>query len=111
MKTRHYTDDPWREASVSSDFHPKESTSRQPIYVLESGFHCSDLNVNHHSPPDIKEVQAIAVETFTQWISEFVPGEHGRKKRSFQDEGMPPVEAKDGLPSVDSNLPAVIWKR
>jgi hypothetical protein len=100
-------EDPWREASVSSDFHYKRSTPQQPIKVSESGIHCSDLITRFNIAPDIKAIQDEAVTTFTQWIKEFVPGHQRRSDMPV----MPPVEERDGgnstLPPVDSDPPPV----
>ena len=49
--------DPWREATVSSDFHPRKSTERQPIFVAEGGFHCSDLLTRNANDTSINEAQ------------------------------------------------------
>jgi len=58
--------------------------------------------------PDIKAVQDNAVATFTQWISEFVPGQNVRRAI---DRVMPQVESRDDgnstIPSVDSAPPTV----
>jgi hypothetical protein len=103
-----FLEDPWREATVSSDYHPRSSTQNQPIHVLESGFHCSDLITRFNIAPDIKAVQDDAVATFSQWISEFVPGQNAR--RSI-DQVMPQVETRDDgnstIPSVDTAPPTV----
>jgi len=101
MDTKCSAEDPWREASMSSDFDFRESTTLQPIYVLDSGFHCSDLLTDFNVAPDIKGVQDTAVRTFTQWISEFVPGRNGQKIRTLGDEVMPLLEPRDGLPPMD----------
>lgn len=99
--------DPWREASMSSDFHYRKSTPKQPIKVSESGIHCSDLITRFNIAPDIKAIQDEAVATFTQWIKAFVPPHQRRSDITI----MPPVEERDGgnstLPPVDSDPPPV----
>ena len=67
-----FTEDPWREATVSSDFHSRLSTPSQPIFV-GNGFHCSDLIVKSSVDPTIEAVMDAAVVTFTTWISQW-PG-------------------------------------
>lgn len=107
--------DPWREATVSSDFHRRLSTSRQPIHVLENGYHCSDLITRFNIASDIKKVQDTAVQTFTKWISEFVPknkrevSESVEKKSVLDNEVMPPIFERDStaLPPVDATPPTV----
>lgn len=102
--------DPWREATVSSDYHPRRSTKKQPIHVLDNGYHCSDLISRFNVAPDIKAVQDNAVATFTQWISEFVPGQGANARRAL-DAVMPPIESRDDtnstLPPAEVEPPAV----
>ncbi|KAB5588585.1 Serine carboxypeptidase S28 [Ceratobasidium theobromae] len=63
--------DPWREATVSSDFNPRESTDLQPIVVSE-GFHTSDLQVrNGAADKTVYAVQQLAVAYFTKWVKEW----------------------------------------
>jgi hypothetical protein len=62
--------DPWKEATLSSDFHPRKSTDRQPI-VVSNGFHCSDLGVRNSVDPTIKQVQDLAVSYFGKWMQEY----------------------------------------
>ncbi|KAG8842495.1 hypothetical protein FRB91_004153, partial [Serendipita sp. 411] len=102
--------DPWREATVSSDYHRRRSTSRQPIHVLTSGYHCSDLLTRFNIAPDIKQVQDTAVETFTKWIKEFVPGQRNAKKdlgTEIESLVRERDEASTTIPSVDVTPPVV----
>ncbi|CAE6513024.1 unnamed protein product, partial [Rhizoctonia solani] len=63
--------DPWREATVSSDFHPRQSTELQPIAVSD-GFHCSDLiTLFGAADKTVYDVQQLAIAYFTKWIKEW----------------------------------------
>ncbi|KIJ35161.1 hypothetical protein M422DRAFT_69992 [Sphaerobolus stellatus SS14] len=64
--------DPWREATLSSDFHPRSSTPSQPIFV-GNGFHCSDLLTQASIDPTIQTVQNAAVATISNWLLQW-PG-------------------------------------
>ncbi|KAF8518527.1 serine carboxypeptidase S28-domain-containing protein [Hysterangium stoloniferum] len=69
--------DPWREATVSSDFHTRLSTPSQPIFV-GNGFHCSDLIVKSSVDPTIEAVIDAGVTTISNWIAEW-PGSESSK--------------------------------
>ncbi|KAB5589289.1 hypothetical protein CTheo_7273 [Ceratobasidium theobromae] len=63
--------DPWRKATVSSDFNPRESTDLQPIVVSE-GFRTFDLPVrNGAADKMVYAFQQLAVVYFTQWVKEW----------------------------------------
>ncbi|CAE6424059.1 unnamed protein product [Rhizoctonia solani] len=63
--------DPWREATMSSDFYPRKSTELQPIAVSD-GFHCSDLLTRFGaSDKTVYDVQQLAIAYFTKWIKEW----------------------------------------
>ncbi|KAF8699317.1 Serine protease S28, partial [Rhizoctonia solani] len=63
--------DPWREATMSSDFYPRKSTDLQPIAVSD-GFHCSDLLTRFGaSDKTVYDVQQLAIAYFTKWIKEW----------------------------------------
>ncbi|GJJ15866.1 hypothetical protein Clacol_010144 [Clathrus columnatus] len=78
--------DPWREATLSSDFHTRVSTSSQPIYV-GNGFHCSDLIVQSGIDPTIKAVIDAGVATLSNWLTEW-PGSKAKTMNSVS----PPME-------------------
>ena len=63
--------DPWREVTVSSDFHPRQSTERQPIFVAEGGFHCSDLLTRYAADASINEAQLKGLAYMAAWLKEF----------------------------------------
>ncbi|KAF8513795.1 serine carboxypeptidase S28-domain-containing protein [Gautieria morchelliformis] len=86
--------DPWREATVSSDFHPRLSSPSQPIFV-GNGFHCSDLLVEASVDPTIKVVTDAGVATLTRWISQR-PG------------GNSTISAPDSAPSPPPFVPLSI---
>ncbi|KAJ1307848.1 hypothetical protein OPQ81_001929 [Rhizoctonia solani] len=63
--------DPWREATVSSDFYTRKSTKLQPIAVSD-GFHCSDLLMRFGAADKtVYDVQQLAIAYFTKWIKEW----------------------------------------
>jgi hypothetical protein len=63
--------DPWREATTSSDLHPRQSTDTQPI-AISDGFHCSDLvTQNGDVDPTVKAVQVLANQYMTKWLGEW----------------------------------------
>ncbi|KAI6044406.1 peptidase S28 [Pisolithus marmoratus] len=67
--------DPWREATVSSDFIYKASTDTQPIYAGD-GFHCSDL-ITESGVVDasIAKVQSAALWYMKTWLEGWTPSE------------------------------------
>ncbi|KAH8118755.1 peptidase S28 [Phellopilus nigrolimitatus] len=65
--------DPWRDATVSSDFHTRQSTSSQPIAVGD-GFHCSDLSTAAGKvDTTILAVQEKALALMKTWLSTWSP--------------------------------------
>ncbi|PAV21369.1 peptidase S28 [Pyrrhoderma noxium] len=64
--------DPWRDATVSSDFHTRQSTDLQPI-ALSDGFHCSDLISASGVDPTILAVQQEALSKIKEWLSAWTP--------------------------------------
>ncbi|KAI6101248.1 peptidase S28 [Pisolithus sp. B1] len=65
--------DPWREATVSSDFIYKASTDTQPIYVGD-GFHCSDMiTENGVVDATIANVQSAALGYMKTWLAGWTP--------------------------------------
>ncbi|KLO08444.1 peptidase S28 [Schizopora paradoxa] len=65
--------DPWRDATVSSDFHTRQSTNSMPIAVGD-GFHCSDLITSGGTADStILAVQTKALGFMKEWLSTFKP--------------------------------------
>ncbi|EJD52012.1 hypothetical protein AURDEDRAFT_142833 [Auricularia subglabra TFB-10046 SS5] len=63
--------DPWREATMSTDFVTVKSTETQPIAVSD-GFHCTDLIMSAGvSDPTVKQVQDLALAYMSQWIADW----------------------------------------
>ncbi|QRW04214.1 Serine carboxypeptidase S28 [Ceratobasidium sp. AG-Ba] len=63
--------DPWRQATVSSDFRNRKSTDLQPIAVSD-GFHCSDLLARFGAAdPTVLSVQKLALAYMTKWVKEW----------------------------------------
>ncbi|THW68098.1 serine carboxypeptidase [Aureobasidium pullulans] len=72
--------DPWREASVSSDFRPEgklQSTTKNPVVIVPGGFHTSDL-VTQNAKANAGAKAAIdeAVGIMKGWVGEFEHGKH-----------------------------------
>lgn len=106
--------DPWREATVSSDFHTRQSTALQPIMVGD-GWHCSDLITKSGvTDATILKVQNTALAYFTKWHAAW-HASVGKGKRAFDDElvermdgviranGMP-VEERDHAVAIPSSV-------
>ena len=67
------SEDPWRDATVSSEFVTSLSTDQQPI-ALSDGFHCSDLLASSGLvDPTILAVQRQALDTMRIWLSSYEP--------------------------------------
>jgi hypothetical protein len=72
--------DPWREASVSSDFRPQgklANSTRNPVVIVPGGFHTSDL-VTQNAKANAGAKAAIdeAVSIMKEWVGEFKHGKH-----------------------------------
>lgn len=66
--------DPWRSASVSSEFRPGgpfEGTRKAPVVLIEGSRHCNDLTITNAVHEPIKEAQAVLVEQITSWVADF----------------------------------------
>ncbi|KDQ20234.1 hypothetical protein BOTBODRAFT_142776 [Botryobasidium botryosum FD-172 SS1] len=90
--------DPWREATVSSDFISRPSTPQNPIAVSD-GFHGNDMYVANAIDPTIAKVQDLAVEYFTQWIKDY----HNRGLPSTPTNPLPTPD-----PFTPESIPASI---
>jgi len=67
------TGDPWRDATVSSEFASSRSTTLQPI-ALGDGFHCSDMLASSgEADMTILAVQNQALEAMKAWLSTYKP--------------------------------------
>lgn len=95
--------DPWRDATVSSDFHTRQGTPTQPI-AEGDGFHCSDLLTEEGTAdPTVLAVQQLALRTFKGWLAEWKsPAAKRQMKRDEQDGSfVKPVNAwLRNIPSV-----------
>ncbi|KAI1879336.1 hypothetical protein JX265_002290 [Neoarthrinium moseri] len=66
--------DPWRSASVVSDFRPGglfNGTADVPSIIIEGSRHCNDLLLNNAVHPPIAAAQAAEIAQFTEWVNEF----------------------------------------
>lgn len=74
--------DPWRDATVSSDFHTRQSTPAQPI-AEGDGFHCSDLlTANAVVDTTVRAVQTQGLAQMKTWLAEWRPAAHPARRRS-----------------------------
>lgn len=67
--------DPWRDATVSSDFRPGgplESTPDAPVNVIPGGIHCSDLIYsNALANEGVMAIVNDEIATIKGWVEEF----------------------------------------
>ncbi|KAB5554368.1 serine carboxypeptidase S28 [Coniochaeta sp. 2T2.1] len=67
--------DPWRSASVSSQFRPGgplQSREEAPVYLLGNATHCIDLVYrNGVVNPGVRGAQMSAITTMTKWVDDF----------------------------------------
>ncbi|OJD29219.1 serine peptidase [Diplodia corticola] len=67
--------DPWRDATVSSDFRPGgplQSTEAAPVFVIPDGIHCSDLlTSNAEANEGVREVVDAVVAQVVAWVGEY----------------------------------------
>ena len=67
--------DPWRSTSVSSSFRPGgplESTPSQPLQVIPSGIHCSDLILKNGAVnAGVQTVIDNEIKQIKTWVDEF----------------------------------------
>jgi hypothetical protein len=66
--------DPWRSASVASDFRPGgpfNGTAQTPAILIEGGRHCNDLLKANNVHPSVAAAQTSAISLMEEWISEF----------------------------------------
>ncbi|KAA1473365.1 hypothetical protein DENSPDRAFT_839826 [Dentipellis sp. KUC8613] len=72
--------DPWRDVTVSSDFHTVTSTPRQPI-AMGNGFHTSDLLTDSgYADPSIASVQKQGLAYMHTWLGEWKSRSSGGKR-------------------------------
>lgn len=67
--------DPWRDATVSSDFRPGgplKSTTKTPVKVIPGGIHCSDLLArNGVANAGVQQIINEEVAIIKGWVSDF----------------------------------------
>ncbi|KAI0126464.1 serine carboxypeptidase S28 [Xylariales sp. AK1849] len=66
--------DPWRSASVSSEFRPGgpfNGTEDVPLFLIEGGIHCSDLLEANAVNPSVAAIQKAAIAQISEWVDEF----------------------------------------
>lgn len=74
--------DPWRSASVSSEFRPDgplQSTPDAPVFVLPKGIHCNDLNArNAQANADLRKAHQSMITIMAKWVDDFYRANGGR---------------------------------
>ncbi|GME32856.1 putative serine protein [Neofusicoccum parvum] len=67
--------DPWKDATVSSDFRPDgplESTAEAPVLMIPAGIHCSDLLAqNGIVNAGVQKVIDTEIAQIEQWVAEY----------------------------------------
>ncbi|OMP83342.1 putative serine protease K12H4.7 [Diplodia seriata] len=67
--------DPWKDATVSSDFRPEgplESTAAAPVFMIPEGIHCSDLLArNGEANEGVQAVIDGEVAQIVSWVAEY----------------------------------------
>ncbi|KAK4185600.1 putative serine protease [Podospora australis] len=67
--------DPWRSASVSSEYRPggpQNSTRETPVHLIPGGRHCDDLGtINGEYGAGVKRAQVESVAKMVEWVGEF----------------------------------------
>ncbi|KZW00377.1 hypothetical protein EXIGLDRAFT_639437 [Exidia glandulosa HHB12029] len=103
--------DPWREATMSTDFVNIASTETQPI-AMSDGFHCTDLIISAGTTDvTVKQVQDLASAYMGKWVAEWHAANPKRPKgvkHTFPDpRTLPhPGVKRVGVPSSIANAPA-----
>lgn len=67
--------DPWKDATVSSDFRPDgplKSTAEAPVLMIPAGIHCSDLLAqNGIVNAGVQKVIDTEIAQIEQWVAEY----------------------------------------
>ncbi|KAH8118760.1 serine carboxypeptidase S28-domain-containing protein [Phellopilus nigrolimitatus] len=76
--------DPWRDATTSTDFHARQSTSSMPI-AESDGFHCNDL-ISSAGTLDatIRAVQQQALGAMAAWLGAWQPGNRDEHENALE---------------------------
>lgn len=78
--------DPWKDATVSSEFRPGgafEGTETAPVLLIPGGIHCSDLSItNGRLNAGVKAVQDAVVDQIVEWVGEYAT-EKGKAERAL----------------------------
>jgi hypothetical protein len=76
--------DPWRSASVASEFRPGgvfKGTKDAPAIIIEGSRHCNDLTLRNAVHEPVAKAQEILLKQITTWVKEFY---HGKERRSVR---------------------------
>jgi hypothetical protein len=66
--------DPWRSASVSSDFRPDgpfNGTDTVPVILIQGSRHCSDLLTSNNVDKYVAAAQTAEINQISAWVAEF----------------------------------------
>ena len=105
--------DPWRDATLSSDFHFHASTDSQPIMVSD-GFHCSDLSTaSGRVDSTVLTVQNAALEKMKEWLAEWEPKTSYKRREEKREEVTEEMEARELKVRADAarTKPVNAWLR
>lgn len=76
--------DPWRSASIASEFRPGgpfKGNREAPALLIEGSRHCNDLTLRNAVHAPIAAAQKVLLEQITKWVKEFYDGKHRRSAR------------------------------
>lgn len=68
--------DPWREASVASDYRPggpwNENSDEHPVYVAKGSWHCTDMVLDvAYANEGLKEIVNKATDKVAAWVKDY----------------------------------------
>jgi hypothetical protein len=99
--------DPWRSASVSSDFRPGgafNGTADVPVILMEGSVHCLDLSVKNAIHPSIASAQAAEVKQITAWVNDFYVQKNATATASTTVAGSPTGTATGSPTATQSGM-------
>ncbi len=75
--------DPWRSASMASEFRPGgpiQPTPQAPSILIPGARHCNDLRItNAAANEDVRKTQKAVVKQMADWTNEFYGPGRGRR--------------------------------
>ena len=71
--THVWTGDPWREATVASDFSIQLTLSEDQPHALADGAHCTDMLISNTTSERVHALQQSALGYMKKWHAEWTP--------------------------------------